>query len=280
MQAERFGRLAGEFADRLRAIREHEAPAATRDDWALRNEQLAASLLPRPPRDFLAHPAIRYQMFVDERYLQHELPYVLERLPDAALLREDAVGDPPLTPVAAAGVATSSNTVHQLHHLLRYEDATSRSVAEADTIVEWGAGYGNLAKLLLRLHGGTPTYVLVDIPVFCALQWLYLACVLGDDRVVLHSGPADPVEPGRVNVVPVGLAGALDVDADLFISTWALNESEAAAQRLVLDRDFFGARALLLAMHRGDPLEAEVVARGARPVPLGDFMPAQHYFVR
>lgn len=41
-----------------------------------------------------------------------------------------------------------------------------------------------------------------------------------------------------------------------------------------------GAEALLLAMHRGDPLEARILSRGAAAHALGGFMPAQTYQVR
>ena len=219
-------------------------------------------------------------MFVDRRYAASELPYVARGLPDPQLLREDPVGDPPHCFKSAAGVRTSSNTVHQLHHLLRFQSETRRTIAGARTVVEWGAGYGSLAKLLLRLHGGTPTCVLIDTPVFSAVQWLYLSTVLGERRVVLHLRPGGPIAGGRVNIVPAAFAGELDLWADLFISTWALNESPPEAQRLVLERDFFGADALLLGMHGGDPLAAKLVARGARRVPVGDFMPGQYYFLR
>lgn len=277
---ERFDRLAEEFADRLDMVRDLADPAFVRTDWAERNAELEAFLRPRPPRDFLGHPAIRYQMFVDERYVEPELPFVLDRLDDSGILAEDPVGEPPqITLPGHADVLTSSNTVHHVHHLLRYEQATGRPLRTADTIVEWGAGYGNLAKLMLRRHGGAPTLVLVDTPVFSALQWLYLGSVLGAGRVVLHERPAAVAE-GAVNVVPIGLAGELEVDADLFVSTWALNESAPAAQELVLEREFFGAPSLLLAMHQGDPLEERVLERGAEPHWLGDFMPAQRYQLR
>jgi hypothetical protein len=71
----------------------------------------------------------------------------------------------------------------------------------------------------------------------------------------------------------------MDVSADLFISNWALNESTPAAQEDVVARRWFGADSLLLAMHAGDPLTDVVVRHGARPVPLGDFMPGQQYLV-
>lgn len=272
--------LAALFADRFDTVRNCVNSAYVRADWVERNEQLARDLLPMPPPDFLRHPAIRLQMLMGERIVPHELPYVRARLADDALLAEDAVGAPPTVPVPGTGIRTSPNTVHQLHHLLRYEQATGRRVRDASTVVEWGGGFGSLMRLLVRLHGGEPTCVVIDTPVFSALQWLYLSAVLGEDRVVLHDhGPVRP-EPGRVNVVPIGLVDDLDVDSDLFISNWALNESMPAAQRDVVARRFFGAESLLLAMHAGDPFAGVVLDQGARAELLGDFMPGQQYLVR
>jgi hypothetical protein len=273
--------LAARFASQVEAVRSCGDAAYVRSDWAERNAQLARDLLPVPPADFLCHPAIAFQMMMGERIVPHELPYVRERLGDDALLAEDAVGSPPTVPVPGTHIRTSPNTVHQLHHLLRFEDATGRRIRDAGTVVEWGGGFGSLMRLLVRLHGGEPTCVVIDTPVFSALQWLYLSAVLGEDRVVLHHrrGPVRP-EPGRVNVVPIGLVRDLDVDADLFISNWALNESMPAAQRDVVARKWFGAESLLLAMHAGDPFAAVVLDHGARAVLLGDFMPGQQYLVR
>jgi hypothetical protein len=281
---DRYHRLGARLPDVLDRLEAHVDPRFVRDDWAERNRELAGHLLPVPPADLLRHPHIAYQMFVDAKYVPAELPYVESRLPDRALLTEDPVGEPPTT-VLDDGVVTSSNTVHHLHHLLRYEQATGRRLADLPTVVEWGAGYGSLARLLLRLVAATdpaasPTYVALDTPVYSAVQWLYLSSVLGEDRVVLHDQPGLPVEAGRVNVVPIGLVAELQVTADLFVSTWALNESTPEAQDHVVGRDWFGAEALLLAMHEGDPLEAAVLGAGATPVPLGSFMPHQRYLVR
>ncbi len=144
--------------------------------------------------------------------------------------------------------------MHQLFHLLRYEETTGRQLGDIGTVVEWGGGgFGSLMRLLVRRHGGQPTCVIFDTPIFSAVQWLYLSAVLGEGGVVLHSSA--PVEPvaGRINLVPIGLAMDTTVAADLFISNWALNESTSAAQHDVIARDWFGAHSLLLAMHAGDP---------------------------
>lgn len=276
----RFDALRSQFSTRWTLVRGLSDPAFVRSDWSERNEELARDLAPAPPRDFLRHPAILYQMMLGDRYVAEELPYVASRLADLEDAREDAVGSPPLVSMPERDWSTSANTVHHLHHLLRYEEATQRRVADCDCVVEWGAGYGNLAKLIRRRHGGDPTLVLLDTPVFSCLQWLYLASILGEDAVVLHSTPGQAVEDGLVNVVPIGLVSELTVAADLFISTWALNESEPAAHDEVIGRDWFGAPALLLAMHAGDPLEPRVLAAGAEPLHVGPFMPAQRYLVR
>lgn len=277
---ERFDALRGEFAARWSQVRDLSDPAFVRSDWRDRNEALARDLAPAPPRDFLRHPAILFQMFVGDKYVPHELPYVTSRLEDLEVAREDPVGCPPPAPMAGRDWETSANTVHHLHHLLRYEEATGRRIADFDVFVEWGAGYGNLAKLIRRRHGGEPTLVLLDTPIFSCLQWVYLASILGEEAVVLHTSAGQRVEPGRINVVPVGLVRSLAVEADMFVSTWALNESEPAAQDEVLARGWFGASALLLAMHEGDPLEGRVLDAGARRIDVGAFMPAQRYLVR
>ena len=273
-----FDRLAAGFAERLDAVAGLVEPAWVRADWEGRNAELEAALRPVPPAGYLRLHPVQDQMFVGERYVVPELPFVLEHLADRALLEEPAPGDPPTLELPGLGVRGSANTVHHLHHLLRYERL--RSLAEAQVVVEWGAGFGSLARLVDALHPGSPTCVLIDLPIFSALQWLHLSLVCGAERVVLHTRPGTPLAPGCFNVVPLGLAGDLDVAADLFVSTWALNESAPAAQEHVLDRGFFGARDLLIAMNTGDPLEPAVLAAGAAAQAIGPWMPGQRYYLR
>ena len=88
------------------------------------------------------------------------------------------------------------------------------------------------------------------------------------------------MEEGKLNIVPASLAPAVPDGADLFISTWALNESSSVAQRYVLERRWFGARHLLLGMHQGEWLEDRAVAGGAASEAIGAFMPGQRYILR
>lgn len=275
-----FERLRHDFGDRLASVAGLVDPALVRSDWSERNAELAAGLLPVPPADFLRHPAILYQMFVDARHLPAELPYVLAGLSSVSLAAEDAIGSPPTTTLDGYGIVTSSNLIHHLHHLLRYQASTGTAISDLGVVVEWGGGFGSLAKLFLRLHGGPLTYVILDTPVFSALQWLYLSSIVGEEAVVLHDRADMAIVPGCVNVVPISLAASLAVPADLFVSTWALNESTKAAQDLVLERSWYGARSLLMAMHHGDPMTPVVVAHGARSEPVVETMPGQRYLFR
>ncbi|WP_158852490.1 hypothetical protein [Saccharothrix deserti] len=178
-----------------------------------RNAELERDLLPVPPVDFLRHPSIAFQMFVNERLLPHELPYVRSRLTDERLLAEPSVGEPPTVPLPDGGIRTSSNTVHQLFHLLRYQEATGRRIDDAATIVEWGGGFGALMRLIVAMHSGEPTCVIFDTPIFSAVQ---------PARTRRPPAPQpDPAGPHRQGTTAAGPARARDQ-----LSALAVTEGE------------------------------------------------------
>lgn len=204
-------------------------------------------LLPHPPFNFLRLPVIAETMFVDNRedWLDREIEYLEQVLRPAELTRvlhEDSVGAPR---VAAPRYRTSHNSVHHLFHLLRYSEAKAVDLASCRSVVEWGGGYGNLAKLYRRLVGTDHSYVIVDVPIFSVLQFVYLTSVGIDVRLVTPA--AKEIDPGVVNLVPLTLLSAVDIEADLFISTWGLSESSAEAQHEVTSRGWFGASRRLIA---------------------------------
>jgi hypothetical protein len=186
-----------------------------------------------------------------------------------------------LAPGPEGAEITSSNTVHHAHHIARFVACTGVDVSALGTVVEWGGGYGNFAKMVRRLHRGHLTYVLLDTPLFTCLQWLYLAAVFGADSVNVVCRAGETVQEGKLNVMPASLTASVPDDADLFVSTWALNESSSFAQRYVaLDRRWFGATHLLLGMHEPEWLHGRAVADGAASEELGHFMPGQRYVLR
>lgn len=283
-QVSTFVALRGHFAEVYDRARAYDDAAYTTPWWDGEAEKLEAAFLPEPPADFLRNPTLRWAMVVnDPGLLDLEMPgleaaHSSEHL--LAVLEEDVVGGQVLN---VARYHTSLNSVHHAYHIHRFTQATGCDLASVGTVVEWGGGYGDLAKLFLRWARAEVTYVMVDIPLMSAVQWLYLSCVLGPERVALIDTPEAPIEAGKVNILPVGLVDARAPEADLLISTWALSESSAAAQQLVADRDWFGARRLLLAYQDSNDEFAAASdvgvmakARGAAIHPI-DFMPGSYY---
>lgn len=292
-QAERFHVLAKDFARHYSHFQRYGArlrPYVT-PFWERMNAQLECVLLPRPPLDFLNDATVTATMFLSEGgpIMDRQLTFLEKELPPDTLRRvvqEDHVGGPP---IRSHKYQASSAGVRHLDLIVRYLRATNSSLDELGTVVEWGGGYGNVAKLIARLKGAPLTYVILDTPIIACLQWLYLGSIFGADRVHLVASPGDPILPGRFNLVNVAFAADLKVMPDLFVSTWALSESSAHAQRVVAERDWFGARRLLLAYHRSDSpvaslfeshLSEAVAMSGAIVESGGDMHPVDDYAFR
>lgn len=200
---------------------------------------------------FLAHPIIRRTMFMDFggrsqasalEYLEtHTDPDTRERL-----LREPTVGEPTITQWR---YRASHNTIHHAQHLIKFSNETHRDLRDVRTVVEWGGGYGNLARIF-RLLNAHATYILIDLPVFAYIQAVYLSAIFGPDVVRVVTDPTVPIPPGTFAIIPLDenhLRARAVRNADLFISTWALSESTNYAQQFVEEQAYFGAQALLIA---------------------------------
>ncbi|MBT7097960.1 hypothetical protein HN937_11335 [Candidatus Poribacteria bacterium] len=283
-QVDIFTMLRGRFADVLDCASAHGGATYTTEWWDDESAKMRAAFLPEPPDDFLRNERLIWAMVANSpMFLECELPD-LERAygPDRllSLLEEDLVGRQILN---VAKYHTSINSVHHAYHIHRFVEATGCDLGGVGSVVEWGGGYGNLAKILLRWAETPVTYVIIDIPLMSAVQWLYLSCVLGPDRVTLVDDLDTPIEAGKVNILPVGLAEARPPEADLLVSTWALSECSSEAQQFVVGHDWFGASKLLLGYHDSNEKFAAASgvgdiarARGATVYPI-EFLPGGYY---
>lgn len=158
---------------------------------------------------FINWPEIVNTMFVGNGpYTAREMDALVaspEWLRYQPALREDALGKPP-----TRDVWTSGNLIHQCYHLMQWEAETELHVEDLETIVEIGAGYGALCKIIRRL-GFQGEYLIFDLPEFALLQEWYLS-ELGITATWASDMPAHMLTP------------------DLMIALWSLSEVKAVEQ--------------------------------------------------
>lgn len=227
-------------------------PADDRYRWDTWGEDFVRLCTPVVPLDFLRRPPLTGTMvFRGAKHLvRQRCDDVVRSFPDhaKALLEEDAAGRPRL--VKFGQVRTSANRAHHAHHLAEYERLMGRSPFETRTVVEWGGGYGDMARIFTKVAPET-TYVILDIPPVGALQYVYLASVMGDEAVNVVDLEKNSIVQGKVNVASSAkvVSGVLDVGAGLFISNQAATESPADAQDYLRQTRFLGADRILVSYH-------------------------------
>lgn len=207
---------------------------------------------------FLNHPVIKNTMFMYTfrpwRNIQKKL--IADKLSKTGaknILREYDLGKPLLNDFE---YVSSGNNIHHLYHLLKFFQETGTNAIDFKTIVEVGGGYGNMAKIAKALNKNV-TYTIIDLPIFSYLQTLYLRTLFGREAVNLIGRDNLTIKPGTINIVPLdqntitALAPMLS-PTDLFLSTWALSESNRAMQELIKGFGYFGAKYLLLAYQRSN----------------------------
>lgn len=257
--------------------------------WVRIAQELERIVFSEASFKFLRSPTVLRTMFVATGgdHLRRQLGFLERRYSAAFLvdaLEEDYVGDPPLL---VPRYRTSHQAVHHLFHLARFELTTGKPVPTIEgPIIEWGGGYGSLAKIHRRIHGGKPTQIIVDLPILSILQWMYLGAVFGPGEVRLATPGDATIARGKITLVPLGIVDRVPAECELFVSTWALSESSPLAQDYVIRRRWFGARHLLLAYQVASPMfpAARRVGRaasqdGARIEPVG-VIPRDEYAVR
>jgi hypothetical protein len=254
-QRAKYNKLKDRFAAIYHKLKQYDISEFTTEAWEAYNADLEKLLLPSPVFSFFRVKTVRNTMFVrvGGDWLRDELNYLEKKLPGDklhALLEEDYMGKPYLID---SPYLTSHNTVHHLYHFIRLQEKTGIDFSRMNTVVEWGGGYGNMAKLFTRLSGADHTYIIIDIPIISCVQWLYLSVVLGADSVRLMENADDPLVRGKINLLPVcflKLPGKEHkFEADLFVATWSLSESSRYTQEYVAACDFFNAAHLLIAYH-------------------------------
>lgn len=209
-------------------------------DWQKKCRTLAPHIMGAPKKDFLLHPTLRYSMIraMSDRE-QIETDYITNKAKSSTrdiLMRykDSEIGGVAIT---NSRLSTTSNSTGQLYYLARILDHAQHEIT---SIVEFGGGYGNLARIAMSCLPNC-TYFILDLPEICAIQNIYLNSAL-PGKVKSHSTLPESFEPGFVHIIPAYLLEHLSLSVDLFASLFAITESSLYSQQVVQQKNFFNAR--------------------------------------
>ena len=284
-QRDSFEILKQDFEGNYAKLKKHSITRFITPLWNGYNTTLEKILLPYPPFSFLQQPLFMKAYFATRggQWMKEEL-YFLEKHVShkklVKLLAEDYVGEPLILNDI---YRTSHHSIHLLHHLIKFKVSTNVDLNSIDCIVEWGGGYGNMAKLISRLIQKPVTYIIYDLPLISCLQWIYLESIVGKKHVRLHLSPRDTIKKGEINIIPICFLDSHNVSADVFISTWTLSESSVFSQNYVLKRKWFDAKHLLIGYHENTPTlpasehVAAIAKQSGAKIETIDFVPGNFY---
>jgi len=223
--------------------------------WKNNTEEIEAIFLAGLPFSFLRNQMLKQTMFAHLPKIATEIQKKLitdfyGKSEAQSLLHENSAGKPILNDFQ---YKTSGNSIHHLYHFTKFSKETKTPLKELNSVVEFGGGYGNAAKIFRKINANA-TYTIVDIPIFSYIQFVYLSTVFGPDKVVMFDD-TEKIIKGKINIVPLhkGYVQKLNSSLnapDLFISTWALSETNEATQSMIKKLNYFNSKSILLAYQK------------------------------
>lgn len=204
---------------------------------------------------FTKNKEIRSTMFVDAggAWLKKQIDFLRSNKSEVFLrdiLSEVPVG---LPNIITNRYKSSHNSIHHLYHLCYLEKKVSVQVDKFTHYIEYGAGYGNMARLLFKINPNA-VCILLDLPTFTEIQYRYLITVFGKEKVHIVNQINGDELPGiylvrnyQLNARKIHMP---KLSNSLFLATWSLSESDKNSQKLVEDLNFFNSNFLLIAYQK------------------------------
>jgi putative sugar O-methyltransferase len=226
-------------------------------DWGSWSGKIRETFKSSVPIDFLSNPLISMTMVfkrisgvkeTEDRIKLLETVFNEQKL--KKLIVEDYIGKPT---ISNAKYKTSANRTHHASHLSFYKKAINENFWETNTIVEFGGGYGNMARILRKMNPNL-TYIIIDLPELLSLQYIYLGSLEQEENLNIINEKNLNIVQNKINLVSSELiySNKINIATDSFISTWALSESPDYLQEFVVKKNFFNAKRLLLASYIDD----------------------------
>ncbi len=203
--------------------------------------------------NFLRIPEINGAMVMDKggKLMKKELEFLNKNANDKVLkkiLEEDLVGRPK---IICEKYLTSHNAIHNLYHLTNFLSYSKIRIDYGKTIIEWGGGYGHLSSMIKRLEKEN-THIIIDLPIFSCIQWIYLSAIYGEQEINLIKGKKDKIIKGKINLIPITLLDEKKIKGDIFISNWGLSESSDRAQDYVMKNNWFDTKFVFIGLQKGN----------------------------
>lgn len=221
-------------------------------DWGTWTGKIRKEFMHFLPINFLSNPLIAFTM-VHQRIRGSKntlskiklLRTIFDEETLKKLLKEDFIGKPV---ISNQQYLTSSNRTHHAMHLGFYRRITGEPIWNSKSIIEFGGGYGNMARLIKKMNGDI-TYTIIDLPELLAIQYIYLGSLFSEDCINLVNAENPQILEGKINLVTSDFVidGNVNLIAESFISTWAITECPEFLQKLVLESNLFNAKRVLLA---------------------------------
>lgn len=193
----------GELLNSIKALSQNEIVGNSA--WDRYRRKLRLYILGNDPRNFLRWDPIVGSMFHNAD--RHELDHLVHNNWGkwSQAIEETRVGNPP---PYAHYKKSSGNLIHIAYSFSQLLDRHKIDLGKTNRIIEFGAGYGCMAKLIHDL-GFRGVYTIFDTPEFLLLQKYYLTATK-------TSGIFDFID--QINKLR-------NPDPDILIATWSLSES-------------------------------------------------------
>jgi hypothetical protein len=139
----------------------------------------------------------------------------------------------------------STNTLGHLYYAAQTLEKEEGTNIQVKTIVEFGGGYGNLARIFKSIKPKS-TVVIIDIPEVLAIQYFFLSSTLPNVKINMHATPPKSFEENCIHLVPVEYSERININSDLFISTFGLSEAHRDVQKVMVNKKFYNAKIIYI----------------------------------
>jgi len=153
------------------------------ENWLKNISKLESYFLNQMNEAFISNKVISDTMvFADREVHKLELKNILAVFDKSTV--EEVVSKGLNTAFLPGSYRRSSliNSTHHFYHLMRFEQRTGKEIKDIKSIVEFGGGYGNMARIVQNF-GSFNSYTILDLLLVSCIQYVFLSDVSGNDKV-------------------------------------------------------------------------------------------------